>query len=246
MLRCYPLAERCGNGINVNQEDDEAAWAVQRHAMLQEVEAMATELNPHYGAPLLSQATLEALRRVPRHRFVPAALRHYAYLNQPLSIGHGQTISQPYIVALMTELLALAPGDRVLEVGTGCGYQSAVLAEVGAEVYSVEIIVPLAEQAASRLAELGYGGVQVRAGDGALGWPEHAPYAGIIVTAAAASIPPALVEQLRIGGRLVVPLGTGWEAQELMLICKDQYGGIHSRTVLPVRFVPLTGTGKQR
>lgn len=229
---------------NTGPDDDEVAWAAQRNAMLEEVAEMAAEINPRYGAPPLSAATLEALRRVPRHRFVPPEQRRFAYLNQPLSIGHGQTVSQPYIVALMTDLLALAPGERVLEVGTGCGYQSAVLAEAGADVWSVEIVAPLAEQAAARLADLGYHRVHVRDGDGAAGWPEHAPYAGVIVTAAAAHVPPALVEQLAPGGRLVIPLGEAWETQELMLIRKDQQGVTDTRTILPVRFVPLTSRGE--
>ncbi len=225
-------------------EYDEAAWEAQRDALLEEVATLAAEINPHYGAPPLSEVTLEALRRVPRHRFVPSEQRRYAYLNQPLSIGHGQTISQPYIVALMTDLLALRPGDRVLEVGTGCGYQSAVLAEAGAEVYSVEIVPTLAEQAAARLAELGYHRVRVRVGDGACGWPEHAPFDGIIVTAGARHIPPALLTQLGPGGRLVVPLGEAWATQELTLIRKAKHGGLHTQAIMPVRFVPLTSKGE--
>jgi protein-L-isoaspartate(D-aspartate) O-methyltransferase len=227
------------------QEYDEVIYAAQRDALLAEVSEMAAEINPRYGAPPISTAVLEAMRRVPRHRFVPEDQRRYAYLNQPLAIGHGQTISQPYIVALMTDLLELKAGERVLEVGTGCGYQAAVLAEMGVEVYSVEIVTPLAHQAAARLEELGYHRVQVQATDGARGWPEHAPYDAIIVTAGAGYVPQALVAQLRLGGRMVIPLGAAWSSQELLLIRKDKVGNTNSQEIIPVRFVPLTGEGEK-
>jgi len=184
-------------------------------------------------------AVLRAMERVPRHRFVPPEYRSQAYADYPLPIGYGQTISQPYIVALMTELLDPEPTDRVLEIGTGCGYQAAVLAEIVREVYTIEIIPELAEQAARRLAELGYRNVFTRQGDGYDGWPEHAPYDGIIVTAAAPEVPPPLIEQLAEGGRLVVPLGSALGYQDLWLL--EKRGGKVFRTNYGgVLFVPLT------
>ncbi len=189
---------------------------------------------------------LAAMRAVPRHRFVPEAHAADAYLDQPLPIGHDQTISQPYIVALMTQLARPAPGARVLEVGTGSGYQAAVLAELGAEVYTVEIVAPLAERAARVLAELGYDRVHVRAGDGYAGWPEHAPFDVIVVTAAPERIPQPLLEQLAPGGRLVIPVGPVSATQQLRLVKKDAQGRLHERSVIPVRFVPLTGEAADR
>ena len=181
-----------------------------------------------------------AMTRVPRHRFVDADDSDMAYVNRPLSIGHEQTISQPYIVALMTDLIDPEPDFRVLEIGTGSGYQAAVLAELVAEVYTIEIIDALAERARSRLAALNYGNVHVRAGDGNHGWAEHAPFDAIVVTAAG-RIPPALVEQLKPGGKLVIPVDVApWE-QELLVVTKTSNGEIEQRSVLPVRFVPLTG-----
>jgi len=178
---------------------------------------------------------------VPRHEFVPEAQRRHAYENRPLAIGHGQTISQPYIVALMTSLARPAPGQKILEVGTGSGYQAAVLAEAGASVYSVEIIEPLARQAAQRLRVLGYRNVQTRIGDGYYGWKEHAPYDAIVVTAAASSIPPPLIAQLKPGGRMVIPVGSSFFTQTLMLVEKRADGRVRTRQLLPVQFVPLTG-----
>jgi protein-L-isoaspartate(D-aspartate) O-methyltransferase len=219
----------------------ESAYSGLRGDMVAEVAAMAEEFNPEPDTPVLSQSVLEALGRVPRHRFVPDIECDYAYQNRPLPIGYGQTISQPYVVAFMTELLKLKPGSRVLEIGTGCGYQAAMLAEMGAEVYSMEIIEPLACQAAEFLRALGYEQVYVRQGDGYHGWAEHAPYDGIIVTAGASQVPPSLLDQLKPGGRMVIPLGESYAAQELLLIKKDAEGNIHRQEVLPVRFVPLTG-----
>jgi len=182
--------------------------------------------------------TLAALRKVPRHLFVPPAAVGQAYDDHPLPIGHGQTISQPYIVGLMTEALGLAGGEKVLEIGTGCGYQAAVLAEIASRVYTIEIVAPLAAEAAARLARLGYTNVQVRAGDGYLGWPDAAPFDAIMVTAAAPRIPAPLTQQLRDGGRLIIPLGEDW--QELVLVTR-RAGRFEERRVLPVRFVPMTG-----
>lgn len=221
---------------------EEAAFSRARRAMVAEVEAMAEELNSAPdGTPAIASAVLDALGRVPRHCFVPEVERDFAYLNRPLSIGYGQTISQPYIVAFMTDLLKLNPGSRVLEIGTGCGYQTAVLAETGAEVYSIEIVEPLASQAAEILQALGYRHVHVRQGDGYHGWVEHAPYDGIIVTAGASHVPQPLLDQLKPGGRMIIPLGQAYATQELLLIVKDEQGAVHRQEVLPVRFVPLTG-----
>ncbi|HEY7515340.1 MAG TPA: protein-L-isoaspartate(D-aspartate) O-methyltransferase [Vicinamibacteria bacterium] len=188
------------------------------------------------------EATLEALRSVPRHLFVPPSVRAEAYDDHPLPIGHGQTISQPYIVAFMTEALAIAPGETVLEVGTGSGYQAAVLARIAAKVYTIEIVEPLAREAEERLAALGYASVSVRAGDGYQGWPEKAPFDGIVVTAAAPRIPAPLKQQLKDGGRLVIPVGD--EMQEIVVVTRHG-NRFEERRVLPVRFVPMTGEVRQ-
>jgi protein-L-isoaspartate(D-aspartate) O-methyltransferase len=183
--------------------------------------------------------TLAAMRAVPRHEFVPEDQRARAYADTPLPIGHEQTISQPAVVAFMTQVIRPRPGLRVLEVGTGSGYQAAVLAETGARVWTIEIFRALADEARSRLQRLGYGRVQVRHGDGYAGWPEVAPFDAIVVTAGADSIPPPLVRQLAPGGRLVMPVGNPWIDQRLVLLEKDSAGRIASRDLLPVRFVPL-------
>ncbi len=186
------------------------------------------------------EAVLAAMRSVPRHVFMPEGVRRSAYADSPLSIGHGQTISQPYIVALMTELLELTSESKVLEIGTGSGYQAAVLAHLTPHVYSIEIVEPLAERAAKTLREQGYSEVKTRHGDGYLGWKEHAPFDGIIVTCAPDHLPPALWEQLRTGGRIVIPIGGQQEVQRLVVLTKTAEGERQSRTVIPVRFVPLT------
>ncbi len=193
------------------------------------------------GRGHLAPRVRAALLAVRREAFVPAALRAEAYANHPLRIGHGQTISQPFIVALMTDLLDPAPEHVVLEVGTGSGYQAAVLAALVRHVYSIEIIAALSEQAQAALTQQGVGNVTLRVGDGAAGWPEHAPYDGIIVTAAGPTVPPALVAQLRPGGRMVIPLGEPFDDQMLTLVVKDADGGVTRKDVLPVAFVPLTG-----
>jgi protein-L-isoaspartate(D-aspartate) O-methyltransferase len=184
-------------------------------------------------------ATLRAIRIVPRHEFVPPDQQVYAYVNAPLPIGYDQTISQPSIVGLMTELIAPRKGKRILEVGTGSGYQAAILAEAGCRVWTIEIFEALANQARDRLVRLGYSDVKVRHGDGYAGWPEAAPFEGILVTAAADSVPPALIEQLAPGGRLVMPVGDPDSHQDLVLIQKDAQGRLASRQLVPVRFVPL-------
>jgi protein-L-isoaspartate(D-aspartate) O-methyltransferase len=189
---------------------------------------------------ITDQRVLDAMRRVPRHRFVPAAHAGNAYGDHPLPIGHGQTISQPYIVALMTQLAQVKPNDSVLDIGTGSGYQAAVLAEMGAKVASIEIVPELAAESKSRLAELKYDAVEVRAGDGYRGWPERAPFRAIILAAAAPQVPQPLLDQLAMGGRLVLPVGDGW-GQELLVITKQPDGSLRRETVAPVMFVPMTG-----
>ena len=184
---------------------------------------------------------MDVLNSVERHRFVPAREISNAYENRPLPIGHGQTISQPYIVALMTDLLEPEPGDVVLEIGTGSGYQAAVLAGLVERVYSIEIIEALQEQAAARLRRLGYDNVVTRLGDGYFGWPEQAPFDAIIVTAAASHVPPPLIGQLKPGGRMVIPVGGRFATQHLLLLEKNAAGEILTRQIAAVRFVPLTG-----
>lgn len=183
-------------------------------------------------------ATLRAMRAVPRHLFVPPQQAESAYFDTPLPIGHGQTISQPYIVAAMTELLQLRPTDRVLEVGTGSGYQAAVLAEIAARVYSIEIVEPLGLEARERLHRLGYDNVEVRIGDGYLGWPEESPFDAVIVTCAPAEVPQPLVDQLKPGGRMCIPVGEGYD-QQLYLLTKTAAGRLETKTIFPVLFVPL-------
>jgi protein-L-isoaspartate(D-aspartate) O-methyltransferase len=212
----------------------------QQH-LIAEIEQDARETGRWTGRERLGTRVLAALRKVRREAFVPAAMVSHAYVNKPMPIGCGQTISQPFIVALMTDLLDLAPEDHVLEVGTGSGYQAAVLAELAGTVCSVEVIPELATRAAKALAAEGYGRVALRTGDGALGWPEHAPFDAIIVTAAAREAPPALLGQLRAGGRMAIPVGEPYGEQELRLICKDAQGNVTSRSLLSVAFVPLTG-----
>ena len=214
----------------------------ERTALIAEIEAEARETAAWTGRDRFAPRVIAALRKVRRERFVPDREVVRAYVNAPLPIGCGQTISQPFIVALMTDLLDLRPLDRVLEVGTGSGYQAAVLAELAGEVFSTEVIPELAEVARHALAREGYGTVALRVGDGGHGWPEQAPFDAIIVTAAARGVPPALVEQLRPGGRLVIPVGVPSGDQELRVLRKSSDGGVASRAVLPVAFVPLTGS----
>lgn len=220
------LAVACGPAPLAS---DESELARARERMVTEqIEARGVK------APLV----LQAMRKVPRHEFVPPAARHEAYGDHPLPIGHGQTISQPYIVAFMTEALGLKGGEKVLEVGTGSGYQSAVLAQFASAVYSIEIVAPLAEEARERMARLGYRNVFVRAGDGYKGWPEAAPFDAIIVTAAAPKVPEPLKQQLRDGGRLVIPVGD--QNQELVVLTR-RGDAFEERRVLAVTFVPMTG-----
>lgn len=224
----------------MRQDDD---GCMQR--LLDEIRDEVRDTRELTGRPVLDPRVLEALRGVPRHVFVPDDLQASAYVNHPLPIGHGQTISQPYIVALMSDLIQPRAGDVVLEVGTGSGYQAAILARLVRQVYSLEIIEELAAQARVRLQRLGCDNVEVRAGNGRFGWPEHAPYDSIMVTAAAPRIPPALIEQLKPGGILVMPVGSRYLGQELLVLEKDALGGLEERRVLPVAFVPLTGAAAE-
>jgi protein-L-isoaspartate(D-aspartate) O-methyltransferase len=188
---------------------------------------------------------LEAMRKVPRHEFVPEDERHEAYDDRPLPIGHGQTISQPYIVAFMTEALGLKGPEKVLEVGTGSGYQAAVLSLLAKEVFTIEIVEPLGKQAAEVLKKLGYKNVSVRVGDGYRGWREQAPFDAIIVTCAPDAVPEPLVHQLAEGGRMIIPVGPEGKAQQLVLM-KKRHGKLHQQEILPVRFVPMTGEARER
>ncbi len=209
--------------------------------MIQEIEAEARYTSHLIGKDALDPKVMEAMRRVPREKFVGANMQPFAYDNRPLPIGHGQTISQPYIVALMTDLLQLREDSVVLEVGAGCGYQAAILSLLAQKVYAIEIVAELANSARSRLQRLGYTNVEIRAADGYFGWKEHAPYDGITVAAATSSIPPPLVQQLKPGGRLVIPVGGPYFYQDLILIQKNEQGKVKTRNILGVSFVPLTG-----
>ncbi len=218
-----------------------AGTDAQQQRLWREIQEMTAESSAETGVAHISEEVIGAMSRVPRDRFLPEKYRDRAWENRPFPIGHGQTISQPFIVALMTELLGVGPGDRVLEIGTGSGYQAAVLAELGCRVWTMEIIEPLGREATRRLERLGYGDrVRVRIGDGYYGWPEAAPFDGIIVTAASSQIPPPLIEQLKPGGRMVIPVGSPWLTQYLVLVEKNEAGQVFTRQLLPVRFVPFT------
>ena len=209
-----------------------------RRNMVQEICSHTEMVRAHIGKDTLSERVIGAMDSVPRHQFVPVELRAFAYANTPLPIGHGKTISQPFIVALMTDLLAVGGDETVLEIGTGMGYQTAILAELAKQVYSVEIIGELTDEANKRLAGLGYTNVQTQRSDGSEGWPGHAPYDKIIVTAAPDLIPPPLLLQLKPGGRMVIPTGTP-DAQQLLLVEKDAGGRTRTQEILPVRFSTL-------
>jgi len=211
----------------------------QRQKMLDDIETDVQLTRKLIGRDHLDGKVMAAMEQVHREEFVPANMRHASFQDGALPVGYGQTISQPYIVALMTDLLELDSDSIVLEIGTGTGYQAAVLSQLASKVYSIERIPELAESARQRLASLGYDNVEIRCGDGSLGWQEQAPFDGIIVTAAAASVPPALLEQLRPGGRMVIPVGLPYMHQELMLISSDEQGNTSTKDVLGVAFVPL-------
>jgi protein-L-isoaspartate(D-aspartate) O-methyltransferase len=206
-----------------------------RALMVQEIAAHVRVAEEQLGKTTLNETVMAAMEKVPRHDFVPLELRQFAYADTPLPIGNGKTISQPFIVALMTDLLELSHGDRVLEIGTGLGYQAAVLAELASAVFSVEIVEELAHQARTRHGRLGYRNIEIKLGDGYYGWPEHAPFDKIIVTAAPELVPPHLIGQLKAGGRMVIPAGIA-DAQQLMLVTKDAAGRTAIREIFPVRF----------
>ena len=222
-------------------------YARQRARMVEEIAALARETAADTGRAALSARVMAAMAKVPRHEFVAAGDTRSAYANRPLSIGRGQTISQPYIVALMTDFMDVKPGDRVLEIGTGSGYQAAVLSELAGTVYTVEIVEGLAREAQERFERLGYRNIVARMGDGYRGWPEHAPFDSIMVTAAPLEVPRPLIDQLKPGGRLVVPVGGQMSGQSLLLVEKRADGTVTRRHVLAVRFVPMTDkAGKQQ
>jgi len=213
----------------------------ERAAMVDLIEGKVQQTAEFLGKTQLDPAVLRAMRTVPRHAFVPKDEQARAYDNRPLPIGYGQTISQPYIVALMTDLLGVGPGDTVLEVGTGSGYQAAVLSGLVARVSTIEIVPQLGERAREVLQRLGFDNVEVRIGDGYYGWEERAPFDGIVVTAAASHVPPPLIRQLKPGGRMIIPVGSRFMVQELLLVEKSAAGEVSTRQILPVAFVPLTG-----
>ena len=216
-------------------------YAAQRRRMVRTITADVKATSARLGEPVLATRVLDVMGRVPRHEFVPDRLRRLAYANRPLPIGYGQTISQPYIVAVMTDLLDVDHDDVVLEVGTGSGYQAAVLAALVQQVYSIEIIPALAQRTQKQLLRLGYDNIETRIGDGYYGWEAYAPFDAIIVTAAASHLPPPLIEQLKPTGRMVIPVGGPFLTQQLMLVHKTAAGRVKTRQVLPVVFVPLKG-----
>lgn len=218
---------------------EDTDFRVERQRLLAEIAEEAAATAAWTGRSRFADAVMAALDAVPRHRFVSQFEEWLAYLNRPLGIGHGQTISQPYIVALMTDLLDLEPTDRVLEIGTGCGYQAAVISRLCARVYSIEVVPELAEAASQRLARLGFENIEVRFGDGFEGWPEQAPFDAIIVTAAPREVPNALIDQLKPGGRLVIPVGEPGGSQTLCRAVKDDSGKLTMSPLLPVAFVPM-------
>jgi len=230
LLAC--CSERGGAMTDTPDEEPDVFHAARRRMVSEQIERRGVR----------DQRVLEAMRRVPRHLFVPLALTERAYEDHPLPIGEGQTISQPYIVAFMTEAARVSPGDRVLEIGTGSGYQAAVLSAIGARVWSIEILPGLAGSARRALKESGFPDVEVRTGDGFRGWPQEAPFDAVLVTAAPVEIPAPLLEQLKTGGRLIIPVGSG--SQELIRVTRTE-NGYERETLLPVRFVPMTGEARQ-
>jgi protein-L-isoaspartate(D-aspartate) O-methyltransferase len=242
MLYRHPLLQGCILlllSLSSALADD--GYTQARQQLIQEITQDVQDTSLYLDKETLDPRVMAAMAKVPRHEFVPAGQRDHAYENRPLPIGYGQTISQPYIVALMSDLIKPQPGDRVLELGTGSGYQAAILAELVAQVYSIEIIEELGKEAGERLSRLGYDNVTLRIGDGYYGWEEHAPFDAIVVTAAASHVPPPLVAQLKPGGRMVIPVGSRFLTQQLVLVEKQADGQLLTRQILPVKFVPLTG-----
>ena len=225
--------------IGYSHADD--GFQEQRDQLVEKIKSNVQLSSDFLNKDRLDAQVLDAIAKVPRHEFVPQKQRRWAYKNRPLPIGYGQTISQPAIVAIMTDLLQLEKTDRVLEIGTGSGYQAAVLAELVDSVYSIEIVAELAEHAAADLKRTGYGDVNTRSGDGYYGWKEGASFDAIIVTAAASHIPPPLIKQLKPGGHMIIPVGGQFMVQHLVLVSKDTAGKVITRQILPVKFVPLTG-----
>jgi len=223
------------------QAGPDSDMAVERQAMVDEIADEVRITARYLGREHLDLRVLDAIGRVPRHELVPKDQRRFAYQNRPLPIGYGQTISQPYIVAIMTDLIEPASSHTVLEVGTGSGYQAAVLSRLVSRVCSIEIIPQLADRARSDLDRLGYDNIRTRTGDGYYGWPECGPFDGIIVTAGAGHVPPPLIDQLKPGGRLIIPVGSRFMTQQLLMVEKAGDGSLSTRQILPVRFVPLTG-----
>jgi protein-L-isoaspartate(D-aspartate) O-methyltransferase len=238
-LRCFALILVSLTPLWASERGVADDFAKARRDMVAAIEEDVSATRFYLDKQTLDTRVMHAMATVPRHEFVPMDERRHAYENRPLPIGHGQTISQPYIVAVMTDLLEPRPTDKVLEIGTGSGYQAAVLGALTAQVYTLEIIEPLAQSAIQRLQR--YANVHARVGDGYYGWPEAAPFDAIIVTAAAGHIPPPLVQQLKPGGRMVIPVGSTFMVQQLVLVEKDLDGRLTTRQILPVRFVPLTG-----
>ncbi len=237
----YTLIIICFLGTFLHADLTESDYDKARHSMVQTIKKETKKTSRYLGKNMLDKKVIDAVGKVKRHKFVPENYRVNAYDNRPLPIGHGQTISQPYIVAAMTELLNLKESDRVLEVGTGSGYQAAVLAHIVKKVYTLEIIEPLGLEAKGRLETLGYKNIEVQIGDGYYGLKNKAPFDAIIVTAAAGQIPPPLLKQLKPGGRMVIPVGSQFYVQQLVLVKKDTKGKVTVRQIIPVRFVPLTG-----
>jgi len=236
IIQVFTLLISITSGLVIADE-----YAQQRQQMVTVIEDDVHITEKYINKESFNKIVMQAMNTVPRHEFVPANMRTMAYENRPLPIGHGQTISQPYIVALMTDLLQPQPDQRVLEIGTGSGYQAAVLSHLVEQVYSIEIIEELGESSAHLLTRLGYDNVETRIADGYDGWPQHAPFDSIIVTAAISHIPPPLVQQLKKGGRMVIPVGTRFQTQYLTLVEKDLQGKVTTRQILPVIFVPFTG-----
>jgi len=245
MIKKYPIYQACMVSLilfcllEFSYADD--GFQEQRDLLVAEIKSDVQKSSDFLDKDQLDSRVLDAISKVPRHEFVPLKQRRWAYKNRPLPIGYGQTISQPVIVAIMTDLLQLKKTDRVLEIGTGSAYQAAVLSELVDSVYSIEIVEGLAERAASDLQRTGYGDVNTRQGDGYYGWKEAAPFDAIIVTAAASHIPPSLVKQLKPGGRMIIPVGGQFMVQHLVLVIKDTDDRLTTRQILPVKFVPLTG-----
>jgi protein-L-isoaspartate(D-aspartate) O-methyltransferase len=226
-------------GLWMTSACGQMSYEAERRALVELLREDSSQAE-EYGAPPINDSTLDIIGRVPRHEFVPDELRQFAYDNRPLPIGADQTISQPYIVALMTDQAEVTNDETVLEIGTGSGYQAAVLSEVAGQVYTIEIIESLGRRATDTLERLGYDNVNVRIGDGYAGWPEHAPFDAILVTAAPEEVPQPLIDQLAVGGRMIIPVGEEYEVQVLRLLIKQADGTLATSSVIPVRFVPLT------